>query len=95
MHTTMGIVVEDGILTLRMSDGIPVAFPLPTEKKPSFIRAERKEARKEKDGYCIWDMDEDLYYRSHRKNMTMYTCWRACRTRTGSPYGSGTTARDT
>ncbi len=59
----MGIVVEDGILTLRMSDGIPVAFPLPTEKKPSFIRAERKEARKEKDGYCIWDMDEDLYYR--------------------------------
>lgn len=63
----MGIVVEDGILTLRMSDGIPVAFPLPTEKKPSFIRAERKEARKEKDGYCIWDMDEDLYYRFTQK----------------------------
>ena len=50
-----------------MSDGIPVAFPLPTEKKPSFIRAERKEARKEKDGYCIWDMDEDLYYRFTQK----------------------------
>lgn len=63
----MGIVVEDGILTLRMSDGIPVAFPLPTEKKPSFIRSERKEARKEKDGYCIWDMAEDLYYRFTQK----------------------------
>lgn len=63
----MGIVVENGILTFRMSDGIPVAFPLPTEKNPSFIRSERKEARKEKDGYCIWDMDEDLYYRFTRK----------------------------
>ncbi len=63
----MGIVVEDGILTLRMSDGIPVAFPLPTERKPSFIRSERKEARKEKDGYCIWDMAEDLYYRFTQK----------------------------
>lgn len=63
----MGIVVENGILTFRMSDGIPVAFSLPTEKKPSFIRSERKEARKEKDGYCIWDMDEDLYYRFTRK----------------------------
>lgn len=59
----MGIVVEDGVLTLRMSDGIPVAFPLPTEKKPSFLLSERKEARKEKDGYCIWDLNEDLYYR--------------------------------
>ena len=67
-HTyDMGIVVEDGLLTLRMSDGIPVAFPIPTEKKPSFIRAERKEARKEKEGYCIWDMDEDLYYRFTQK----------------------------
>ena len=63
----MGIVVENGILTFRMSDGIPVAFSLPTEKNPSFIRSERKEARKEKDGYCIWDMDEDLYYRFTRK----------------------------
>lgn len=63
----MGIVVENGILTFRMSDGIPVAFLLPTEKNPSFIRSERKEARKEKDGYCIWDMDEDLYYRFTRK----------------------------
>lgn len=63
----MGIVVENGILTFRMSDGIPVAFPLPTEKNPSFIRSERKEARKEKEGYCIWDMDEDLYYRFTRK----------------------------
>lgn len=63
----MGIVVENGILTFRMSDGIPVVFPLPTEKNPSFIRSERKEARKEKDGYCIWDMDEDLYYRFTRK----------------------------
>lgn len=63
----MGIVVENGILTFRMSDGIPVAFPLPTEKNPSFIRSERKEARKEKEGYCIWDMDEGLYYRFTRK----------------------------
>lgn len=63
----MGIVVENGILTFRMSDGIPVAFSLPTEKNPSFIRSERKEVRKEKDGYCIWDMDEDLYYRFTRK----------------------------
>ncbi len=62
----MGIVAdpEEGTLTLRMSDGIPVAFPLPTSKRPSFILSERKEARLEADGgYCVWDLSEDLYYR--------------------------------
>ena len=62
----MGIVAdpEEGTLTLRMSDGIPVAFPLPTTKRPSFILSERKEARLEADGgYCVWDLSEDLYYR--------------------------------
>lgn len=52
----MGIVAdpEEGTLTLRMSDGIPVAFPLPTTKRPSFILSERKEARLEADGgYCV------------------------------------------
>ena len=66
----MGIVVEpeEGTLTLRMSDGIPVTFPLPTADKPSFILSERKEARLEGDGgYCVWDMAEDLYYRFTRR----------------------------
>ena len=66
----MGIVedTEAGTLTLRMSDGIPVAFPLPTAKSPSFILSERKEARLEADGgYCVWDMAEDLYYRFTRR----------------------------
>lgn len=66
----MGIVVdpEEGTLTLRMSDGIPVAFPLPTSEKPSFILSERKEARLEQDGgYCVWDMAEDLHYRFTRR----------------------------
>ncbi|MCS2405716.1 hypothetical protein NXY31_14460 [Bacteroides salyersiae] len=42
----MGVVAdtEEGTLTLRMSDGIPVAFPLPTAEEPSFILSERKEA---------------------------------------------------
>ena len=59
----MGVVAdtEEGTLTLRMSDGIPVAFPLPTAEEPSFILSERKEARLEQDGgYCEWDMAEDL-----------------------------------
>ena len=58
----MGVVAdtEEGTLTLRMSDGIPVAFPLPTAEEPSFILSERKEARLEQDGcYCVWDMAED------------------------------------
>lgn len=66
----MGVVAdtEEGTLTLRMSDGIPVAFPLPTAEEPSFILSERKEARLEQDGgYCVWDMAEDLYYRFTRK----------------------------
>lgn len=66
----MGVVAdtEEGTLTLRMSDGIPVAFPLPTAEEPSFILSERKEARLEQDGgYCMWDMAEDLYYRFTRK----------------------------
>ena len=66
----MGVVAdtEEGTLTLRMSDGIPVAFPLPTAEEPSFILSERKEARLERDGgYCVWDMAEDLYYRFTRK----------------------------
>lgn len=66
----MGVVAdtEEGTLTLRMSDGIPVAFPLPTSEEPSFILFERKEARLEQDGgYCVWDMAEDLYYRFTRK----------------------------
>ena len=66
----MGVVAdtEEGTLTLRMSDGIPVAFPLPTSEEPSFILSERKEARLEQDGgYCVWDMAEDLYYRFTRK----------------------------
>ncbi|MDB0907318.1 DUF6531 domain-containing protein, partial [Phocaeicola vulgatus] len=66
----MGVVAdtEEGTLTLRMSDGIPVAFPLPTAEDPSFILSERKEARLEQDGcYCVWDMAEDLYYRFTRK----------------------------
>ncbi|MBM6671184.1 AHH domain-containing protein [Phocaeicola coprophilus] len=63
----MGVVAGDGTLTLRMADGIPVAFPLPTEEKPSFLPSERKEARREKDGYCVWDLDEDLYYRFTQK----------------------------
>ena len=66
----MGVVAdtEEGTLTLRMSDGIPVAFPLPTAEEPSFILFERKEARLEQDGgYCVWDMAEDLYYRFTRK----------------------------
>ena len=59
----MGVVAdtEEGTLTLRMSDGIPVAFPLPTAEDPSFLLSERKEARLEQDGgYCVWDMAEDL-----------------------------------
>ncbi len=66
----MGVVAdtEEGALTLRMSDGIPVAFPLPTAEEPSFILSERKEARLEQDGgYCVWDMAEDLYYRFTHK----------------------------
>ena len=66
----MGVVAdtEEGTLTLRMSDGIPVAFPLPTAEEPSFILSERKEARLERDGgYCVWDMAEDLYYRFTHK----------------------------
>ena len=66
----MGVVAdtEEGTLTLRMSDGIPVAFPLPTAEEPSFILSERKEARLEQDGgYCVWDMAEDLYYRFTHK----------------------------
>ena len=66
----MGVVAdtEEGTLTLRMSDGIPVAFPLPTSEEPSFILSERKEARLEQDGgYCVWDMAEDLYYRFTHK----------------------------
>ncbi|WP_259444508.1 DUF6531 domain-containing protein [Bacteroides fragilis] len=66
----MGVVAdtEEGTLTLRMSDGIPVAFPLPTAEEPSFILSERKEVRLERDGgYCVWDMAEDLYYRFTRK----------------------------
>ena len=66
----MGVVAdtEEGTLTLRMSDGIPVAFPLPTAEEPSFILSERKEVRLEQDGgYCVWDMAEDLYYRFTRK----------------------------
>ena len=66
----MGVVAdtEEGTLTLRMSDGIPVAFPLPTSEEPSFILFERKEARLEQDGgYCVWDMAEDLYYRFTHK----------------------------
>ena len=66
----MGVVAdtEEGTLTLRMSDGIPVVFPLPTSEEPSFILSERKEARLEQDGgYCVWDMAEDLYYRFTRK----------------------------
>lgn len=66
----MGVVAdtEEGTLTLRMSDGIPVAFPLPTSEEPSFILSERKEARLERDGgYCVWDMAEDLYYRFTHK----------------------------
>ena len=66
----MGVVAdtEEGTLTLRMSDGIPVAFPLPTAEEPSFILFERKEARLEQDGgYCVWDMAEDLYYRFTHK----------------------------
>ena len=66
----MGVVAdpEGGTLTLRMSDGIPVAFPLPGRESPSFILSERKEARLEEDGtYCVWDMAEDLYYRFTRE----------------------------
>lgn len=62
----MGVVAdpEAGTLTLRMSDGIPVAFPLPADGCPSFILSERKEASVCSDGaYTVWDMAEDLHYR--------------------------------
>lgn len=70
----MGIVVEDGILTLRMSDGIPVAFPLPTEKKPSFIRAERKEAQKKRTATASGIWTKTCTTDSHRRNTTPYIC---------------------
>lgn len=65
----MGVVAdrEDGTLTLRMNDGIPVAFPLPSEGHPSFILAERKEARREDGQWIVWDLAEDLHYRFTRE----------------------------
>ena len=44
-----------GTLTLRMSDGIPVAFPLPTAEDPRSSSSGRKGARLEQDGcYCVY-----------------------------------------
>lgn len=61
----MGVVADPdaGTLTLRMSDGIPVAFPLPVPGHPSFILSERKEASVENGIYTVWDMADDLRYR--------------------------------
>ena len=59
----MGIVVDADILTFRMNDGRPVAFPLPSKDSPSVIERERIEARVDEDGnYSIWDIEEDLFY---------------------------------
>ena len=65
----MGVVADEGegTLTLRMADGIPVAFPLPSPGQPAFILAERKEAAVEDGAYTVWDMAEDLRYRFTRE----------------------------
>ncbi|MCS2682884.1 hypothetical protein NXV81_28235 [Bacteroides ovatus] len=76
----MGVVAdtEEGTLTLRMSDGIPVAFPLPTAEEPSFILSERKEARLEQDGgYCVWDILRTSTTASRARSTIPCACLRA------------------
>ena len=59
----MGIVVDENYLTFRMSDGRPIAFPLPRYGHSELNISEQMEAFQSEEGtYYIWDRKEDLYY---------------------------------
>ncbi|WP_159290945.1 DUF6531 domain-containing protein, partial [Tenacibaculum maritimum] len=52
-----------GILSLRMNDGRPIAFPIPSIAMPQYNRQERLEAQVTAEGrYRIWNEKEGVFY---------------------------------
>jgi len=59
----MGIVVDEQNITLRLSDGRPIALSHPDEAEATLDVKERVELRIDRDGrYTLYQIDEDLYY---------------------------------
>ena len=56
-----------GTLTLRMSDGIPVAFPCLQRRNPRSSSPSARRPVWNRTAATAWDMAEDLYYRFTRK----------------------------
>ena len=61
----IGIVIDqqENNITLRMEDGRPIAFRMPTFHTPTFHKAEMLEMRvNEKGEYYVWNIKEEVYY---------------------------------
>ena len=59
----MGLVVDEQNITLRLSDGRPIALSHPDEAEATLDVKERVELRIDSDGrYTLYQIDEDLYY---------------------------------
>ena len=63
----MGLVVDEQNITLRLSDGRPIALSHPDEAEATLDVKERVELRIDCDGrYTLYQIDEDLYYHFYR-----------------------------